>query len=57
MPRLEMKTANFILILLHLLIAGVTAQSSLAEAITEIPSCAVSWLGLMLSKFLYTLTQ
>lgn len=45
MPRLEMKTANFILILLHLLIAGVTAQSSLAEAITEIPSCAVSWLS------------
>ena len=37
-----MKSASFILIVLHLLIAGVTAQSSLAEAARELPSCAVS---------------
>lgn len=56
MRRLEMKTGNLILLLLHLLIAGVAAQSSLAEAVTEIPSCAVSWLSSHVLQFLFMLT-
>lgn len=40
--QLEMKTAGFILVLLHILTAGVAAQPSLAEAVAELPSCAVS---------------
>ncbi|KAI3397253.1 hypothetical protein diail_11052 [Diaporthe ilicicola] len=39
-----MKTASFILILLQLLIACVTAQSGLAEVISELPSCALTCL-------------
>ncbi|KAG8159075.1 hypothetical protein KVR01_010736 [Diaporthe batatas] len=52
-----MKTASFILALLHILTAAVAAEPSLAEAVAELPSCALNCLVTAISASSCTLAD